>query len=191
VKQGFALANQTTKSFYAVLGADPARAQRFAQAMEFFTSDAGYAMAHVVHAFDWSRLPSTATIVDLGGSTGDAAFALAAQYPGFDIVVQELPEVIAQARPREGLNVRFMAHDFFAEQPVRGAAVYLFRWILHNWPDKACVEILRSLVPALVTGARVLVMDFVMPPPGVLPNEVERKLRYVHTCLGGGIGDGY
>ncbi len=36
---------------------------------------------------------------------------------------------------------------------------------------------LKALIPALKKGARVLVMDFVMPPFGVLSNNLDRKLR--------------
>ncbi|KAH7091604.1 putative O-methyltransferase [Paraphoma chrysanthemicola] len=180
---GFQLANNTTKSFYQVLGEDPARAKRFALAMDFFAQDPGYAMTHVVNSFEWSALPENAVIVDLGGSTGDLAFTLSATHPDFKIIVQELPEVVAQATTRPGVNVTFEAHDFFSEQPVHGANVYVFRWVLHNWPDKYSVQILRALIPALVKGAKVLVLDFVMPEPGLLPNEIERKLRAMDLTM--------
>ncbi|KAH7081198.1 putative O-methyltransferase [Paraphoma chrysanthemicola] len=182
-ESGFQLANNTSKSFYQVLGEDPARAKRFALAMDFFAQDPGYAMTHVVNSFEWSALPNDASIVDLGGSTGDLAFTLSATYPEFKIIVQELPEVVAQATARPGVNVTFEAHDFFTEQPVHGAAVYIFRWVLHNWPDKHCIQVLRALIPALVKGAKVLVMDFVMPEPGLLPNEIERKLRAMDLTM--------
>jgi hypothetical protein len=70
-----------------------------------------------------------------------------------------------------------MAHDFFEEQPVKGADVYYYRWTLHNWSDKYCIKTLKALSPALKKGSRVLIMDVVMPPPGILPNDVDRKLR--------------
>jgi len=83
----------------------------------------------------------------------------------------------------EGLNVEFMAHDFFDEQPVKGAEVYYYRHTLHNWPDKYCTKTLKALIPALKTGARLLIMDMLMPPPGALPNDLDRKLRYVYAAL--------
>ncbi|KAL9115726.1 MAG: hypothetical protein Q9227_000094 [Pyrenula ochraceoflavens] len=184
-EKGFTLANNTTSSFYATLGSSPARARRFGGAMSFFTSGPGFSLTHLTNTFTpiYSALPSpsTSTLVDLGGSHGDAAFALSRAFPTLHrIICQELPEVIADCKPQADCgNVEFMAHDFFEEQVVRGAEVYLFRWILHNWPDRYCGKILKALVPALKKGARVLVMDFVMPPFGVLPNGVERALRSV------------
>jgi hypothetical protein len=174
--QGFSLANNTNLSFYDVLSNSPERARRFGQAMSFYTTGEGYALRHLTSGYPWADIPS-GTVVDLGGSHGDAAFALARAHPHLKLVVQELPEVVANSVPAEGLNVAFMAHSIFEEQPVKGAEVYLYRWIMHNWPDEYCVKILKALVPALKKGARVLVMDMVMPPPGMLPNDLDRKLR--------------
>ncbi|KAK7192329.1 hypothetical protein DPSP01_004918 [Paraphaeosphaeria sporulosa] len=172
---GFALANQSDKPFYAVLAQDPQRAKRFGQAMSFYTTGVGFSLRHLTDGYPWDTVPGT--VIDLGGSHGDAAFALARKYPDLRLIVQELPGVVDNAKPVEGLNVNFIAHDFFQPQPVKGADVYFFRWILHNWPDQYCIQILRALIPALKTGAKILVMDFVMPPPGSLPNDLDRKLR--------------
>jgi trans-aconitate methyltransferase len=149
--------------------------------MSYFTTGEGYSLSHLTDGYPWDSIPGT--VVDLGGSHGDAAFALARKYPDLRLIVQELPQVVGNAKVDKSFNVEFMAHDFFEEQPVKDADVYFFRWTLHNWPDKYCIKILRALVPALKNGARILVMDFVMPPPGVLPNNMERKLRSVLNDL--------
>lgn len=77
-------------------------------------------------------------------------------------------------------RVKFMEHDFFTEQPVQGADVYLFRWIFHNWSDKYSIKILRNLIPALKPGAKVVINDNVLPQPGVLSRWQEERLRYVN-----------
>lgn len=146
--------------------------------MSFFTTGDGYSLRHLTEGYAWGQL-GAGTVVDVGGSEGDAAFAIARKYPDIQLIVQELPEVVAISKEEPGLNVKFMAHDFFEEQPIKDADVYLYRWVLHNWPNKYCIQILNSLVPALKPGARVLIMDFVMPPPLVLPNSMDRKLRCV------------
>ena len=174
--QGFSLANGTDQPFYAVLAQSPDRARRFGGAMSFFTTGEGFASRHLTDGYPWETI-GAGTVVDIGGSHGDAAFALARKYPDMRLIVQEVPEVVANCKTEKGVNVEFMEHDFFEDQPVKGADVYLFRWILHSWPDKYCVKILRALIPALKSGARVLIMDMVMPPPGALPNDLDRKLR--------------
>ena len=72
-----------------------------------------------------------------------------------------------------------MEHDFMTEQPVKGADVYLIRWVLHNWSDKYCLRILRNLIPALKNGARIVIQDNCLPEPNTLSYTEEAKLRYV------------
>ncbi|KAI1205456.1 putative O-methyltransferase [Annulohypoxylon truncatum] len=179
---GFSLANGTSKNFYNKLFDDPERARRCGGSMSCFTTSAGYSLSHLTDNYSWDSLEN-GTVVDLGGSHGDTAFALARKYPKLHLVVQELPEVVANSKEEPGLDVKFMTHNLFEEQPIRGAEVYLYRWIFHNWPDKYCVKILKALTPALKKGSRVLIMDFVMPPPCVLPNSAERKLRAMDLTM--------
>ena len=39
----------------------------------------------------------------------------------------------------------FLAHDFFTPQTVKGAEVYLMKYIIHDWSDEYAVKILRRL----------------------------------------------
>ncbi|KAI1302030.1 putative O-methyltransferase [Xylaria venustula] len=133
-------------------------------AMSFFTSGEGYSLRHLTDGYAWSAI-GAGTVVDLGGSFGEAAFAIARQYPDMKLIVQDLPEVTSMSKEEPGLSVEFMAHDFFTEQPVKDA------------------DILRALVPALKSGSRVLIMDFVMPPPLALPNLVDRELRAMDATM--------
>ncbi|KAF2822841.1 putative O-methyltransferase [Ophiobolus disseminans] len=185
---GFALAHG--EPFYNVPANDSARTARFAKAMSSFTAGLVCALVHLVKGFAWEKLESGGTIVDVGGSTGDAAFALARQYRDrkFKFAVQDLSEVVAgvdadRLAEAKELGVEFQAHDFFEIQPVQGADVYVFRWILHNLPDAYCVRMLRALEPALKKDARVLVMEMVLSPLGALPNDVERKVRAMDLTM--------
>jgi hypothetical protein len=45
-------------------------------------------------------------------------------------------------------------------------AVYFFRWIFHNQSDIYAIPILRSLIPALKKGARIVINDHCLPEPG-------------------------
>ena len=90
----------------------------------------------------------------------------------------------ASSLPPELSNrVEFMPHDFFTEEPVKGADVYLFRWIFHNWSDEYCIKILRSLTPALNNGAMIVINDNVLPEPGTMGLWQEGRLRYVATRI--------
>lgn len=98
-------------------------------------------------------------------------------------VVQDLEPVIAAAQkdvPHDLTDrVKFTVHDFLTEQPVQGADIYFFRWILHNWSDKYAIKILQNLIPALKPGAKVIINDNVLPQPGNLSNWQENRLRLV------------
>lgn len=130
--------------------------------MKAFAQGKGNSLDHLVDNYPWGDLKD-GTVVDLGGSTGAAAFAIAEKYPDLSIIVQDLAKTIAGARERLDVKVKFMAHSFFDEQPVKGADVYFSRWCFHNFSDKYCLQILSALIPALKPGARVLIMDSVLP----------------------------
>lgn len=157
----------------------PDKAKRFASAMRSFNVSLGHEPLSVIKNFPWESV-GTGTVVDIGGSEGHVSIALAQTYPLLNFVVQDRPEVIKDAANRlpAGLSdrIRFMAHDFFTEQPIK-ADVYLLRRILHNWPDSYCVKILQSLVPALGRDARIVINDGVVPDPRTLPYLAEKTVR--------------
>lgn len=115
---------------------------------------------------------AASALVDVGGGTGQVLEAFRAAVPQYTgrLVLQELPEVVAVASATAfGRDPRFelQTHDFFTEQPVKGARAYFMRSILHDWPDYKCRIILRHLKDAMEPGySRILV------------NDVVRALRY-------------
>lgn len=95
--------------------------------------------------------------------------------------MQDRPQVVALGQKNVPSHVRgrveFRAHDFFQEQPVKDADVYMLRWILHDWSDKYAVRILQALIPALKGGAKVLLLEQVLPVPGERAMYQERAYR--------------
>lgn len=159
----------------------PDRAKRFSGAMSTYSTGKGYELSHIVDGYPWANVQGT--VVDVGGSRGDASIAVARDFPKLNFVVQDLPEAINASLKTLSSNitarVRFMAHDFFTEQPIKNADVYFFRWIFHNWSDEYCIQILRALIPALKSGARILINEYCLPEPNTLPRETEKHLRWV------------
>jgi ribosomal protein RSM22 (predicted rRNA methylase) len=139
--------------------------------------------------FSWSDLPASSLIVDVGGSKGHVSLHLARVYPDLKFIVQDLPEVIDGAANQllssedsdDGLKrrIEFVPHDMFEEQPVKNADVYLLRYVLHDWGDKYCIDIIRNLVPALKRGARIVIQDHVLPEPGTMGLLQEMQMRYI------------
>ncbi|KAH9829165.1 S-adenosyl-L-methionine-dependent methyltransferase [Rhodofomes roseus] len=127
----------------------------------------------IVADFPWGSL-GEATIVDVGGGVGSMCTELAKVFPNLQFVVQDLAAAIEQAKsywkaedPKAlGTGrVELMVHDFFKEQPVKGAAVYLLRCVLHDWPDDDCVKILTRLREAMAPDSRILIAEMIIHPP--------------------------
>ncbi|KZT74216.1 S-adenosyl-L-methionine-dependent methyltransferase [Daedalea quercina L-15889] len=126
----------------------------------------------LVADFPWGSLGS-ATVVDVGGGVGSMCLDLAKAFPDLRFVVEDLSITIEKAKSvwsAEGANsvaarVQLLTHDFFTEQPIKGAAVYFLRCVLHDWHDDECVTILRALRDAMSTDSRILVADMVIHPP--------------------------
>ena len=178
--QGFAFSNNTDDALFTELSKFPSRSQRFANTMSMMSTNEGFEPEHLVGAFSWNAIGAK-LFVDIGGSHGRFSIALAQNVNGIECIVQDLPEVVAEGTSKlpAGLahRVKFMAHDFFTEQPVKGADVYFFRWIFHDWSDKYCIQMLRSLIPALKHGARVIISDMTLPPPGAVSPYQEWLMR--------------
>ncbi|KAI9767101.1 MAG: hypothetical protein M1840_005890 [Geoglossum simile] len=144
---------------------DTVRGSRFAMGMA--GTEAVKSLTEDVYPFH--ELPAGAKIVDVGGGRGQVSVRIAEKEPHLSFVVQDHATVI-EAGQAEGLSeaaekaIEWQAHDFFQAQPVKGADVYLFRFILHDHPDTACIKILRHIVDAMDPGvSRILIDDAVIP----------------------------
>jgi hypothetical protein len=179
LQQGYQLANGTQEPVFDYLAHNhPQRAQTFARLMNRANSDPSCSPDYLSSGYPWAGLGQQATVVDIGGGYGHISIALARRYSSLHCVVQDRPEIVATGSaqlPAElSDRVTFMPHDFLTEQLVRGADVFVLRWILHDWSDKYAIKILRALVPALKSGARIVVNEAVVPEPGVLSPFDER-----------------
>lgn len=139
-------------------------------------------MNHLIDNFDFGAI-GHGTVVDIGGSHGQVSIAIARKYPDVKCIVQDLPDTICGLDSQVPVDLKDrvsgMEHDFLTPQPVKGADIYLLRWILHDWSDKYCVKILQSLTPALKKGTKIVVNDICIPQPRQLGVLADRSLRLV------------
>lgn len=56
-------------------------------------------------------------------------------------------------------QVELQSHDFFRPQPVKEAAVYLLRFVIHDWADDNAVAILNILAKAASSTSRLLLVE--------------------------------
>jgi len=114
--------------------------------------------------YDFSQLN---TVADIGGSYGSLLTAVLRANPHINGILFDRPEVIAKAG-----NVLELMHkdvlsrcqlqegDFFQSVP-NGCDAYLLRYILHNWGDDVCIQILKNCRTAS-PRAKVLIVEQVL-----------------------------
>ncbi|KAJ7804899.1 O-methyltransferase, partial [Mycena olivaceomarginata] len=120
----------------------------------------------------WHDLPQESLVVDLGGGIGSTTLIIAKAVPHLNFVVQDRPTVIkdaetywAQAAPDllHSGRVKLEVHNFFEPQPHRKTAVFLLRWVMHDWADPLAVQILQQLREAATPDTKLITADIILP----------------------------
>jgi hypothetical protein len=145
------------------LASHPEAAASFTESMARIGAARDRAVAAAVDVSAVERL------VDVGGGHGGLVLALLAVNPHLRGVVFDLPAAIEGAREQlraAGVAERCeaIAGDFREAVPEGGGA-YVLSWILHDWDDATALRILRNCRAAMVKGARLLVVEMVVPEP--------------------------
>ncbi|KAL4784448.1 S-adenosyl-L-methionine-dependent methyltransferase [Aspergillus varians] len=102
-------------------------------------------------------------IVDVGGNQGHDLVQFREENPRFPgrLVLQDLPAVV-DGIECEGIEA--MGYSFLDPQPVKGARIYYFRSIFHDWPDDICLKILHNTISAMdPASSRIIIVDLVLP----------------------------
>ncbi|KAF8673749.1 hypothetical protein HU200_048502 [Digitaria exilis] len=136
------------------LGSDEASNTLFNQAMAGHTEIITKKLLELYRGFDGVDL-----LVDVGGGTGSTLRMITARHKNLRGVNYDLPHVIAQAPPVEG--VEHVGGSMFDYIP-SGNAIFL-KWILHLWRDEECVKILKNCHKALPANGKVIIVEFVLP----------------------------
>lgn len=140
-------------------GQNPRRAEIFNGAMTDFSRNETEAL---LAAFDFSGIGH---LVDVGGGRGELLQRVLQANDQLRGTLFDQPQVVAAAVIEPSLTERLQVQggDFFAEAPT-GADAYLLKHILHDWGDEACRTILSHIRAAMAPGARVLIIEPVIPP---------------------------
>ncbi|KAG1728779.1 S-adenosyl-L-methionine-dependent methyltransferase [Suillus lakei] len=173
----FQLSHGTQDTLFAWLKARPEQLTQWASSVRSF-GDADETL--LVNNFPWQQL-NTKLIIDCGGGQGCLTIAVAKMrvfdLPKCKFVIQDLPEVVPIARENvkhtfpeayESGQITVEAHDFFVTRPYTAEdAVYIFRYILHDWPEEDCVKILRNVQAVAGLLSKILIIDNIVVPATV------------------------
>ncbi|CAL5412430.1 unnamed protein product [Camellia sinensis] len=102
-------------------------------------------------------------LVDVGGGLGVALNIITSKYPSIKGINFDLPHVIQRAPTYPG--VEHVGGDMFVSVP-KGDAIFM-KWILHDWSDDHCLELLKNCHKALPENGKVIVVEGIVPlaPP--------------------------
>ncbi|KAF8992816.1 S-adenosyl-L-methionine-dependent methyltransferase [Cyathus striatus] len=141
--------------------------KRFTAAMKG-GADARFPPTLFIAAFAELHLKLNDVVVDVGGSIGSLVFLLKNEFPDLLFVVQDLQRQITDAmyfwnkHDPEAIssgNVKLQVHDFFKPQPIHGAAVYVLRAVILDWPDVEAIKILSLLRSAALPSSKLIIFD--------------------------------
>jgi predicted O-methyltransferase YrrM len=122
-------------------------------------------------ALDPYDMAGAKRIVDVGGGHGVLVARMLQRYPRLTGVVFDQPDVVTGAEAtlaEAGVldRAEVIGGDFFASVPA-GGDLYLLSMILHDWDDGPAAAILTNVRKAMAPGARVLIIDAVIPEGNV------------------------
>ena len=151
--------------WFAWLEHNPVEAERFHNAM---TSLSAGAVVAVINAYDFSGISK---LVDVGGGHGLLLASVLSRYPEMKGILFDDPKVVAGAKDlltTHGVADRCetVGGDFFNTAPAHGDA-YILKHIIHDWSDDECVRILGHCHSGMTSGAKILIVEMVVPEPNV------------------------
>lgn len=117
--------------------------------------------------------PSGATLIDVGGGTGELLAAALVARPDLRGVVVDRASAVATATARSAGDPRLAGRltavvgDFFSFVP-GGGDVYVLSHVLHDWDDDDAVRILRTVASAMTAEAILLLVENVDDDPNSL-----------------------
>jgi hypothetical protein len=170
-------------SIWEYFGEHAEEGARFAEAMRELTA---IDLAALARAYPW---PPDGVICDVAGGIGTLLAAILERRPQARGILVDSPQVLVEAerflRARGLLDrVERQAGDLFGVIDTH-ADVYVLKWILHDWSDDACREILRGVRASMPVGSRIVTIDQHLEPgrPSAVSSMVD--LLMLVECEGG------
>jgi SAM-dependent methyltransferase len=155
--QGKAAADAARPGPFETFYRDEQATRAFVEAMWNLSYAASHELARLAYLRDEDLL------VDVGGASGPFAIAALLHRPGLRAVVFDLPPVepyLREAGRANGVADRldFAPGDFFQDELPEGDCI-AFGYVLSDWTDQTCLELLRKAYRACRPGGRVLIME--------------------------------
>ncbi|RID45822.1 hypothetical protein BRARA_I02519 [Brassica rapa] len=123
-----------------------------------------------------------ATVVDVGGGTGETMGILVKEFPWVKGINFDLPHVVEVAQAME--SVENVGGDMFDSIPACDAV--FIKWVLHDWGDEECIKILKNCKEVLPPKiGKVLIVESIVGEKKntMIMKDKDDKLEYVRLAL--------
>lgn len=147
---------------------------RYNALMEFASRNHPDQILGALDAYDFSRFSH---ICDVGGGRGRLLSHVLKANPRLQGTVLELPGVVAEEdrhwAPKLGVSERctYVSGDMFEAVPEADA--YFLKWILHNFDDEECQQLLSTIHESAPSDGRLFIIETIVPGPG-MPHYAKR-----------------
>ena len=177
----------TGEKAYPWITSSPQRTQDFQHAMQAYnTSKIEWVDFFPISTLLDSAKPDRPIVVDVGGGHGTDIEYLRKrrlELPKGSLVLQDRAEVIERTTRHE--TIEGMPHDFFTEQPVKGARAYYLHCVLHDWADADAEKILTHIAGAMEKGySSLLLHDVVIHEEDPRRMETSSDLQMMMLAVG-------
>nr|WP_315034431.1 methyltransferase [uncultured Chryseobacterium sp.] len=138
----------------------PEKGENFGRGM---TGLSGMALKGMVENYNFTPYKQ---IVDIGGGNGTLMYTILGAAPDSSGIIFDEANVIENTIrliPENIKNRCTVAIGNFFEKVPAGADLYIMKWILHDWNDDECIQILKRCYEAMPKGAKLLIFDAVIP----------------------------
>lgn len=147
----------------------PSYAEVFNQAMSSYSATQTGWVLEALNGYDFSKI---GYLCDIGGGHGHLLCSLLLSSPHLKGTILEVEQVIQDKTllwtNKMGIGedrCNYVIGDMFTEIP--SADAYLMKMILHDWDDKECLKILSTIQRVAHTGARLFIVEHVVPGPEI------------------------
>lgn len=162
--------NGVTKAFgknvFELFAELPEQAEVFNRSM---TNISAAMVEPIVSAYDFRSINRLA---DVGGGHGMLLASILTRHPHMQGVLYDLPDVVAGAAGKPHFSgcearVQIECGSFFERVP-SGCDAYIMKFILHDWSDHHCRQILSAIRKELPSNGRILICEqIVADEPGL------------------------
>ncbi|MCX6281309.1 MAG: methyltransferase [Bacteroidetes bacterium] len=157
--------------------------QKFEKSMSDLSA---LALEPMISRYDFSGFK---TIADIGGGEGFLLSAILNIVAGAKGILFDLPENSGKAKEfisSRGLSEKiFFQAGSFLEPFSLEADLYIMKNVLHNWNDALCSRILENLGKTVSSGAKLLILEMVVPGPSVPSYAKLVDIQMLATMPGG------